>query len=254
MKLHHIAVTAVVSILFGATAWADDESVATRQSVGGPTGLITLPSAFSAAPRSGGIVGSFAQDDRLGVTSNTISFGGVYGFTDRVEGGFFFNRRYNRAVNSNNGGGFMKFVLSPESHNEPAFAIGAAAGAGDSSPLSAYAVFSRTVSRPEAKQPISFHLGLEYQSLRNFPVNPRSASSSIRPFGGLDLGIAASTSIIVEMRWRHQFETKTLFSAGLAHGFGKTFRVTAGVTNSGFSEGIRPIVQAGFQFALPKGS
>ncbi len=253
MKLHHIVVTiAAVATLGGVARAADNEnSPPARQSLSGPTGLISLPTAYTQKHKAGGVNGNFYQDEIGGTITETVAFSGVYGFTPRVEGGFFYNRRYNQAVAQNSAGGFVKYVLNPEGENQPAFAFGVAGGGGDHSPASAYLVISRLVSKPDTKNLLSLHGGLEYASLRNYPASPTAARSDVQPFGGFELTIAPRTSLVGEVRPKHKYESKTYFSAGLSHVFGKTFTVTAGATNNGLGQGMRPLVMAGFNFALP---
>lgn len=250
MKSPIVVLIAALSTLT-ISAFAADEAPPARQSINGPTGILFLPSAYTQKQRSSGLIGNWWQDALPAVTSNTVAFAGSYGFTDRVEGGFFFNRRSNRGGNTNNGGGFVKFQLSPEGEHEPAMAIGVAGGAGDNNPLSAYFVISHNVSSAAARNPLNLHVGVEYSRLRDFPAPPAGGSSSVRPYGAMDLAIGSNAALLGEVRLKHQFETKTMISGGIGYGFGRTFRVTAGATNSGISQGLRPFVMAAFQFTLP---
>jgi hypothetical protein len=254
MKKAVIVLTLSVLASSGLFAAEDVQLPDNHYSFHGPTGLIFQPTAYSTPRRALSLNGGWFQDRARGVLFDNIIVSGTYGFDSKVEGGFFYNRRYN-GIATDDGGGFVKFVLSEEGAREPAFAVGGSVGGGDQQPISAYFVLSRTLNLntgAKSGKPISGHVGVRYDRVRNFPV-PGPRSSGITPYGGLDFHVAQRTSVLAEVRRQQPYETKTVISAAVKHSFSNRFGLTAGVTNAGLTNGLRPLVMISIFGGIPKG-
>lgn len=251
--MKNLVAAVAFTVLALGTGWAqdDEDKHITHSSLEGPTGLLFNPTAYSMGARSFVLTGSWYQDRPLTIANN-IAVAAAYGFANRLEGGVIYNRRQD-GIRTDDGGAFLKFVLNEEGGREPAFAIGGRVSAGNQQALSFYAVISRQLTPNLARRNrINGHLGVRYDRLENYPVaGPRQGG--VRPYAGVDLHFNPRTSVLAEVRSRQPYENKTFISAGLQHAFsGDRIALTAGVTNAGLSNGIRPLIMVNIRGGIPK--
>lgn len=234
------ATAAAAMLLLGGSA------PASAQSLYGPGGLFLHPTA-SMQERGRLTPGSLVlpqhnPDDRSTRTWLSGSLG--YGLTDDLEVGLSAVKiaGWQRDPSF---GGFAKYRLLRETPSRPALAVGfTQLGGGDANTRTAFLALRKQVATGRGPR-VAAHLGVQYADEVD-----RISRHEFQPYAGLELGITARWSLILEGRPRMNREFGTPLGVTLSYRAGEDWRFALTWANNGLSD--RPMI--GFGAGLTLGS
>jgi len=219
---------------------------ASAQSLYGPSGLFLNPSA-SLPPRDQltPSVLVLPQKHPSDATRTWISGTLDYGLTDDIEVGFTYLEVTNWK-DTGSFGGFGKFRLLKESKTRPAVAVGATQLAfGDFDTRTIFVAGRKEVYSIQGRHPVILHGGGQY-----FDRLDGIKRQSLRPFGGVEIGLDSHFSFVGEARAKMTGDVETPWGLTVLYRPNDQWRFAVTWSNNGQSTDPR----FGFGAGLTLGS